>query len=207
MPCAELDELISAYADGETVPAQTEVLQMHLETCARCTAVLRRHRETRRLLAFASDDAWTPPDLRLRVTQAYRLQSQSARRSRVVRPVAACVAVLVLLVGVLLGQAVLLQNATGRPAPHVAQTADCNACSITSPVRYAIMHGRKVPLSLVQEVTYDLAAQVPTSEPPPLQLPAGWPGTRNGAGGASAKGGEASRAHSLHPYGLQPLSL
>src|SRR5262249_46134373 len=97
MPCAELDELISAYADEETAPAQTEFLRLHLESCARCTAVLRRYRETRRLLAFSSDDAWTPPDLRLRVTHAYLRQSRSLRRPGIMGPLAACMAALVLI--------------------------------------------------------------------------------------------------------------
>lgn len=80
MPCAELADLLSAYADGQTTPAQTEYVEAHLAHCPRCRRVMQRHVEVRHLIRLGTDDAWTPPDLSLRVTRALQGRYPRARQ-------------------------------------------------------------------------------------------------------------------------------
>jgi anti-sigma factor RsiW len=73
MRCADLLEWISAYADGQTTAAQTELVEAHLARCVECRAALARHRQVARLLRRTDTvDSWLVPDLRLRVAHATR---------------------------------------------------------------------------------------------------------------------------------------
>lgn len=79
MQCVDLSDLLSAYADGQTLPEQTVALEAHLAGCAYCRRVLAGFQQTNALLSLAAGgDAWTPPDLRLRI----RLACQRADRAR-----------------------------------------------------------------------------------------------------------------------------
>jgi Putative zinc-finger len=79
-PCDDLADLLSAFADGQTCPAQTEFIGAHLEQCRDCRAAIERHYETGRLLRLSGDDHWVPPDLRLRVARAYSVRGSQPSR-------------------------------------------------------------------------------------------------------------------------------
>lgn len=70
MTCADLRDLLSAYADGQASPAQRELLDLHLERCRACQARLHGLRQTRELLLRLPADGWAPPPPRLSRTGA-----------------------------------------------------------------------------------------------------------------------------------------
>ena len=112
--CAELEEWISAYADGQTTRADAEVVEAHLSGCAHCAALLRRHRRTRGLIRLTSGDSWTPPDLRLRIVHAITSEPRPKRRVAWPFGLAACLT-LALLVGAF--------SIVGNPVWHAASNA------------------------------------------------------------------------------------
>jgi hypothetical protein len=121
MPCSELDELLSAFADGQTVPAQTEFIESHLGACQRCQGMVRRYRQTRTIIQSAFDDRWTPPDLSLRVAHAYRRQQLTSRRPLWMAGIAAfCAAMIVLVAGLLATHALPQRGETAGSAPRSA---------------------------------------------------------------------------------------
>ena len=220
MRCADLDELISAYADRQTVPAQSEVVEAHLAGCARCTALFQKHRQTRRLLRLAYDDAWTPPDMRLRVARGYAATQRHAVRPTRPAALAAGLCAMVLALGLVYEQAQMHQAATStpahpvtthqaavpglaRPAVTVAQQesgAQCYACIARALARHLGLPAKLDPL-LLTEVALANAPERPLAYPP---LPDRWPTTSHAAGTATTKGGEAHQRSVPSYPGLQP---
>jgi hypothetical protein len=70
----EIEELISAHADGELTPAQREALDLHLAACSDCQRNLAEFRLTRQQLALLADPGaltWRP-DVAQSVTERVR---------------------------------------------------------------------------------------------------------------------------------------
>ncbi len=132
-PCSELAELLSAYADGQTVPAQTEFIGAHLEQCGRCRAVVERHLETARLVLLAGDDDWAPPDLRLRVARAYSGRAPGASRHSFLASVAISVAALGCMLQIASSHVLLRDASTASPATSTAVAwmarPGCDGCA------------------------------------------------------------------------------
>jgi predicted anti-sigma-YlaC factor YlaD len=69
--CATLGWLLSTTTDDQADPALQAPIATHLAQCERCRNELERERQILDLLKNI-DDAWTPPDLRLRIRLACR---------------------------------------------------------------------------------------------------------------------------------------
>lgn len=122
--CADLEDLISAYVDGQAAPEESRSVQAHVAECPRCAVLLRRQQQTKRLLRLSSADNWNPPDLRLRIVHA---AARRPRRLRALWPagLAACIAILVLIGAFSFGEISAWNAATPVPAaqqPTVAAT-------------------------------------------------------------------------------------
>jgi len=204
--CTQFDELLSAYADGETVPAQSEFLELHLTTCGRCQLELKRHQDTRRLLQSALDDRWIPPDLSRRVAHAYRgsrgipwLVTMIGRLS-VGAAALLVVALLVDRVGLPSAQVVPQTVSTvATPTP-----ARCVHCSRQMPARYARVRGHLVPAMLASEVACDLDSAIPLSQVSAQLLPPSVVDEFLRLGAAS-KGGDSGRGQYVRSNGPLPL--
>ena len=137
--CADLEEWISAYADGQLARADSEAVEAHLADCARCAALLRRHRRTRGLIRLASGDSWTPPDLRLRIVHA--ITREQRPRRRIVWPLglAACLAL-----ALLVGAFSIVGNPVWRTASDVPASQSSQAVlaptHFPTPVRTSCAH-------------------------------------------------------------------
>jgi predicted anti-sigma-YlaC factor YlaD len=206
MRCADLAELISAYADGQTVPAQTEFVEAHLLSCPRCQAVLRRHQQTRRLLHFSMHDAWTPPDMRLRVAHAYN-RRRANRRPVLLGGAMAGAAAVLLTLGLLGAHLAGPQAArpaglgsTSRPVMLAdnAAPASCKTCTPAAPRRAAL--SPIVLANLAIEKMNQSEVVDPALFPP---LPADWPQAPDAT--TLAKGGEPHPANSAYKLRIQPL--
>jgi anti-sigma factor RsiW len=204
MRCADLEELISAYADGQTVPAQAEFVEAHVATCGRCQLVLRRHQETRRLLSQLGGDDWVPPDLRFRVVQAYRRRQPALKRPWLLAGSTGTVAALLLVLGLIRGMAVgpyassgALVGLIATPTPVVAHR--CQTCTYQAALRR-----RRLPMWLTSSLlaeSFDVAAADSMVLDPPL--PAGWPSAPIESSRIDVKGGGASRNYMPSGHRLQ----
>jgi hypothetical protein len=168
MQCVDLSDLLSAYADGQTLPAQSEAVEAHLAGCAYCRRVLARFKQTNTLLSLTRGETWTPPDLRLRVRLAYQRAEQPKRRSVWLAAITAGVAAAGLTGAVIFSQAqTLVTGATPttqqpavqggaqamvRPrAVHPASVADCPRQSILGIARCLGVSRATVPTILLEE--------------------------------------------------------
>ncbi len=207
MGCTQFDELLSAYADGETVPAQSEFLELHLATCGRCQSVLADYRSTRHLIQSALDDRWVPPDLSARVAQAYRRSRGIPRLATVIGRLsvgaAALAVALVALTHGGLPSASLDRHGPAGVATHVP--AHCTSCSPQHPARYARIRGHVVPATLVSEVAYDLDSAVPLSQVGAVLLPPRLVDEALSRGTDLSKGGDAGRGQYVGSNGPLPL--
>ncbi len=206
--CPEFDDLVSAYADGETVPAQREFLQLHLATCGRCQAALARHRNTRRLLQSALDDRWVPPDLSERVARAYRRSRGIPRLTAVIARAGIGIAALLVVTSLLVGRVGLLHSGVFQASAPTATTSSpgpCGPCSAKLPVKYARVRGHEVPALLVSEVAYDLDSAVPLSQVGAELLPTDRLDELLRQATAESKGGDAGRGLYTPSYGPIPM--
>jgi anti-sigma factor RsiW len=154
MRCPDLVELISAYADGQTVPAQTEFVEAHLAGCRPCRVLLRRDREVALLLQHADGaDEWQIPDLRLRVIHA------SGGRRRDGRPLRGGLAV-----GLIASLALAWALTGSTPPPYLAQVAQATATPAVG--RSAIPE----PITMHQSRTITMQA-LRQAGPTPAQQP------------------------------------
>lgn len=208
MGCTQFDELLSAYADGETVPAQSEFLELHLATCGRCQQVLKRYQDTRRLLQSALDDRWIPPDLSRRVAHAYRGSRGIPWLVTVIGRLSVGAAAL-LVVALLVGRVGLLPSAQ-QVVPQAVSTvatatpAHCVQCSRRMPARYARVRGHVVPAMLASEVAYDLDSAIPMSQVKAQLLTPGMVDEFLRLGAVS-KGGDSGRGQYVRSNGPLPL--
>lgn len=212
MRCADLDELISAYADGQTVPAQREFVEAHIHECSRCRAVLRRHQQTRRLLHLLNDNTWTPPDMRLRVAHAYRRRQQGAVwRPQLAAGVAASLAVLLFVAALAGGQGPWHAAAPvvlSSPSPAVAPLPAHRTLAQCGPhlPEYALarclgVSRHMVPAILAEEVDFGQSSYIATSLPP-----APWrPSSQSASRYSAEKGGGIRTVSTRHRSGLIPL--
>ncbi|HWE61484.1 MAG TPA: anti-sigma factor [Chloroflexota bacterium] len=207
MRCAEMGELLSAYVDGQAGSLEQQTVVTHLAECPRCRAALRRQQQTRRLLNLASDERWTPPDLRFRV--AHVLQApRPARRTRwsVLGVAAASLAALMLAVALLASQ-IMAPQAAPAPAAHStpaavhARAGNCRWCPVYTLAERPDLTRAERTVLLEEAVSASLPAR--TIHYPPL--PAGWPATTSVPDQAVSKGGEATQLRNAPAYALQPL--
>jgi anti-sigma factor RsiW len=208
--CTELDDLLSAYADGETVPAQSEFLELHLATCSRCQLVLARYRDTRRLIKSALDDRWAPPDLSDRIACAYRRSHGVPRLITVIGRLSVGVAALLVITTLLLGRVGLLHPTVfqqGYPTAASRVPALCHSCASRAkvPVKYARVRGHVVPAALVSEVAYDLDSAVPLSQVDAQLLPLEIVDQVLSNSSTGLKGGDAGRGLKMRSNGPVPL--
>ena len=161
-PQASPDELVSAYADGQTTPAQSAFVEALIRGDPHYRALLQRYRETSSLLRRLDDERWTPPDLRLRIALA---QGRVVGRVRWV-PTArsgfgAALVILATLGLASHGRSGMERAATtsGRlPTVAVRQAGSpCAVCQVAPGIRYVRLYGRRIPTSLVHEVAGELA--------------------------------------------------
>ncbi len=119
MKCRDLEELLSAYADGELAQTQREFVEEHLNTCAGCRAALARYREAgERLISLRAVPAGFGIDAAAVLS---RIKAVSGRTRRWLRPVLAgaslgIIAIVLAMVFVLSGQSPKdsLANAVAR---------------------------------------------------------------------------------------------
>ena len=207
MRCAEMGELLSAYVDGQAGSLEQQTAAAHLAQCPRCRAALRRQQQTRQLLNLASDERWTPPDLRLRVAHALQ-HPRPARRTRgsMLGVAAASLAALMLAVALLAGQ-VLTPWAAPAPAAHSIRAAmhvragNCRWCPVYMLAERPDLTRAERTVLLEEAVSASLPAK-PIHYPP---LPAGWPATTSVLAQTVSKGGEATQLRNAPMYALQPL--
>jgi hypothetical protein len=207
MQCTELDELVSAYADGQTVPAQSESLEQHVASCSRCRGVLRRQRTTRLLLQGALNDRWVPPDLTLRIAYQLRRRDERGRPARIAAACTVGIAALAVAFGIVVSHGPVQVAAPAVPVVDEIQApsaSGCEACNARLSVRYTMAYGHKVPAALALEVTYDVDANTSGSGHPGRATPAGRPARAViRSGKPTAKGGETTEALSQRSGGLQ----
>jgi anti-sigma factor RsiW len=152
MPCPDLDELLSAYADGQALPAQSEFLELHLRSCVRCQNVLHQYRLTRRLLQTALDDCWVPPDLAGRVAAAERTPQRRLRAMIGLAALTAAVCTLTLRAGGL-----PRTTAEPGPTPSPVTALPTTPPRLGSAMRYVLIRGHAAPIILMREITDDLS--------------------------------------------------
>jgi len=119
MHCADMDELISAYADDQATPVQAEAVEGHLLVCGRCQDLLQTHRQTRHLLQLLDNDQWSAPDLRLRIAHALAEGAQPSRKMPARVAGLAAIAALLILSLAALGTHALAPQAAA-PIPRIA---------------------------------------------------------------------------------------
>jgi hypothetical protein len=169
MQCVDLGDLLSAYADGQTLPAQTAAVEAHLAGCAYCRRVLARFQQTGSLLALTRGEVWTPPDLRLRVRLACQQGEQTRHGPAWHLAMAAGVAALGLSGALFFGQALapslvatptvphmmpmtgLQTSAQPRGLTHPASVADCPRQSILGIAQCLGVSRAIVPVILLEE--------------------------------------------------------
>jgi len=115
----DLDELLGAYALDAVEPDEAELLDRHLESCPRCRAEVREHRETAALLGYIGAPAplglWDqivagaqepPPELRIeaRVLPRRPHRRQRSLRVRTVAIAGGIAAAIVAVLGVQVGR-------------------------------------------------------------------------------------------------------
>jgi anti-sigma factor RsiW len=72
---------MSAYVDGQLQPEAAAAVSAHMAGCRSCASLHAQHLQTRRLLNLSEADAWTPPDLRLRIAHAVAREPVKTRRA------------------------------------------------------------------------------------------------------------------------------
>jgi anti-sigma factor RsiW len=206
--CTEFDDLLSAYADGETVPAQSEFLELHMATCSRCQQALARYRNTRRLIQSALDDRWVPPDLSDRVARAYWQSRGIPRLTVVIGRLGVGIAALLVVSSLLLGRAGMLPtDIVQHGSPVAASIAPrlCDSCAARQPVKVVRVRGHLIPITLVSEVTYDLDSAVPLNQVSAQLLPQKRVDEVLSHGSIELKGGDAGRGQYVRSNGPVPL--
>ncbi|WIG59583.1 MAG: hypothetical protein OJF49_002330 [Ktedonobacterales bacterium] len=79
IPETHVDDLIDAFVLGALEPEEVAAVDLHVEGCARCRALLAQARASADLLLLAAPQVATPPALRVRVLARVRAEAASAR--------------------------------------------------------------------------------------------------------------------------------
>lgn len=193
MQCADLAELVSAYADDQLVPAQREFIEAHLSVCSSCNGKVRRMLETRRLFQSIVDDDWTPPDMRLRIAHAIQKPPTRARAvlfSGLIS-VAATILVLLAVVHQIVAGYSTMREAT---APVLPATGICTHC--------AVQRARQ-SLAFPVADRYQLLASSGDAAAP--QHDASQATAQMSIGSQGTKGGEGARKHPARIVEFVPL--
>ena len=100
MNCRDLEELLSAYADGELVGTQRDFIEEHLAGCADCRALLADYTEVRRqLLSLRATPAI--PDIKQATMLKIKMAEAPAKLRRWLRPALVGVPIIAILATVL----------------------------------------------------------------------------------------------------------
>jgi outer membrane lipoprotein-sorting protein len=128
MNCRDLEELLSAYADGELSRTQREFVEEHLSGCADCRATLAEFEAAGRKLASlretpASPDISKSTLSKIKTTKA--LPDKSYRRW--LRPVTAAVAIVAVIAVMLVAQPWNLESSEAMAASIVRNSPEVHA--------------------------------------------------------------------------------
>ncbi len=100
MNCKDLEELLSAYADGELVGAQRDFIEEHLTGCADCRAILADSKKTReQLLSLRTVPPL--PDIKQAIMSKIKMSEAPAKLRHWLRPALVGVPIIIALVTIL----------------------------------------------------------------------------------------------------------
>jgi hypothetical protein len=100
MNCKDLEELLSAYADGELVGTQRDFIEEHLAGCADCRALLADYTKTReQLLSLRAIPAI--PDIKQATMSKIKMANAPAKLRRWLRPALVAASIIIILAIVL----------------------------------------------------------------------------------------------------------
>ena len=112
MKCSDIEELLSAYANGELSRTQREFVEEHLSSCAHCRAVLADYTAVRHHLTSLRT-APMRPDIKEATMTKIRADMPKRPFQRLLRPALIAVPVAAILVALL-----VLQPWGASPGPH-----------------------------------------------------------------------------------------
>ena len=177
--CEAFADQLDLYVDGELSPEQAAAVRAHLDTCPACRAYVDDALALR--AAFpAAEDTQVPADFADGVMAAIRAQSapkarKSASRARVLVPLAACIALMIVLNPFSRFIDPTEQEAaeprSSEPSTY-SETAP-EAAEETEPVSEEVPAAAEEPLDttpLPTEQSADTAEEVPGSDPYVAQL-------------------------------------
>jgi hypothetical protein len=127
--CGDVSAIMSAYVDGQSQPERAAAVTAHLAGCRSCASLHEHHLQTRRLLNLSEADAWTPPDLRLRIAHAVAEEPVRTRRGLWPAGLLASAAIVAMVAAFTLGAGPAGWTATpaatpqSSPPPVIATTA------------------------------------------------------------------------------------
>jgi hypothetical protein len=128
MNCRDLEELLSAYADGELSRTQREFIEEHLSSCADCRATLAEFEAAGRQLASLRE---TPavPDISKSTLSKIKATSQLPRKlvSRWLRPVTAVVSIVAVIAVMLVAQPWRMESSEAMAASIVRNSPEVRA--------------------------------------------------------------------------------
>jgi hypothetical protein len=163
----EIEELISAHADGELTPAQREALDLHLAACADCQRSLAEFRLTRQQLALLADPsalAWRP-DVAQGVTARIRRRRRWLGLGRRFALDAARALAAVSIVVAIIWLLPRLLTVTPDDTAYVA--APSQAASTREPIASPTKFSPTIPTVTLTSEQFTPVPPEPTSQPDP----------------------------------------
>jgi hypothetical protein len=128
MNCRDLEELLSAYADGELSSTQREFIEEHLSGCADCRATLAQFETAGHQLASLRETPASPDISKstLSKIKAVGINAQKDRR-RWLRPVTAVAAIMAVIVIMLVAQPWSMESSEAMAASIVRNSPEVQA--------------------------------------------------------------------------------
>lgn len=139
MNCEQMNELLSAWLDGELSPTEEQQMQAHLEQCAQCRALFEQlqalHTSCSDMEELSAPDGFAQRVME-RVADEPKAKVVPLFRRPPVRSLAALAACAVLVVG--FGRGVLNGGMLGRSAKSASNAADYAAAPESAVVEYSM---------------------------------------------------------------------
>jgi hypothetical protein len=212
--CGDVSAIMSAYVDGQLQPESAAMVTAHLADCRSCASLHEHHLQTKRLLNLSEADAWTPPDLRLRIAHAAAREPVRTRRALWPAGLLASAAIIAVVAAFTLGAGPAGWTATPAATPQssasvVVEAAAPNPADCARLSRRALARCLGVSLRFLPTVLEDERYGRTTARPlshhvilSPLSS------ERSSAGlvihRASVKGGGTGRSSAQGRHGLVP---